>query len=374
MQFSRALIDPLDYNFSPRSVAISDINKDTWLDIVVANHIKNNIVIFFGNFTNTFSKQLSYSTGLNSAPNMVAVGDFNNDSCLDIAVANFDSNNIGLFLGFDNDSFVGQVQLSTDASRPVAIHLADFDNDKRLDIATANYGTDSVSIFYGYGNGSFSNLHTYSTGYDSLPSSLATGDFNDDNYLDLVIGNYGTDNIGLLLQSSNRTFVYQILFSTGYASRPISIAVGHFDSNTLLDIAVANSGANFVGIFLNTGNGTFTTKAIKLASVATPYSVGVGDFNNDNQMDIVFTNKGIPNVGVYLGYGNGTFLFSKTYSTGSISSISLAVDDFNKDNRLDVVVVSNDTGSIDLLLGSFEGFFKSIYIFSRLLSTVCGCW
>jgi hypothetical protein len=293
---------------------------------------------------------------------MVAVGDFNNDSRFDIAVANFGTNNVGIFLGLGNGSFVSQIELSTGTSSPTAICLADFDNDTRFDIATANYGTDSVTIFYGNGNGRFSNPHTYSTGYDSLPSSLAAGDFNNDSYLDLAIINYGTNNIGLLLQNSSRTFTDPIVFSTGSGSRPISIAVGHFDDDTLLDIVVTNSGTNNLAVYLNNGNGTFATKTINLADTSSPYSVGVGDFNGDNRLDIVFTNIGIQNVGVYLGYGHGTFLISKMYSTGSVSSISLAVGDLNKDNRLDVVVISNDTGSIDILLGSFEGFSnQSIY-------------
>jgi hypothetical protein len=233
MQFIKTVLNPIDYNFGPRSVAIGDFNHDTWLDIVVANHIVNSIIIFFGNVNGTFMKQPPYSTGPNSDPNMVAVGDFNNDFRVDIAVANFGTNSVGIFLGLGNGSFASQIELSTGASRPIALCLADFDNDKRLDIATANYGTDSVNIFYGYGNGRFSNADTYSTGHDSLPSSLAAGDFNNDNYLDLAIANYGTDNVELLLQNSNGTFADQIVFSTGSGSRPISIAVGHFDDDTL---------------------------------------------------------------------------------------------------------------------------------------------
>ncbi|CAF5062999.1 unnamed protein product, partial [Rotaria sp. Silwood1] len=85
--------------------------------------------------------------------------------------------------------------MSTGSSRPIAIIAVDFNNDSLLDIATANYGTDSITIFYGHGHGNFSLPIMYSTGYDSLPSSLAAGDFNKDNCLDLAIANYGTNNV-----------------------------------------------------------------------------------------------------------------------------------------------------------------------------------
>ena len=50
--------------------------------------------------TALFQLHFNYSTGFASAPNMVAVGDFNNDHRLDIAVANYGTNNVGIFFGF----------------------------------------------------------------------------------------------------------------------------------------------------------------------------------------------------------------------------------------------------------------------------------
>src|SRR5260221_478319 len=111
---------------------------------------------------------------------MVAVADFNNDHQLDIAVANFGTNSIGIFLGFGDGSFSSQTVISTDSSRPLWINIADFNNDTLLDIVIANYGTHSISVLYGYGNGSFSHPITYSTGYDSFPFSVVVGDFNND--------------------------------------------------------------------------------------------------------------------------------------------------------------------------------------------------
>ncbi|CAF1324737.1 unnamed protein product, partial [Rotaria sp. Silwood1] len=297
-----------------------------------------------------------YSTGSYSNPYMVTVADFNNDNRLDIAVANFGTNNIGIFHGFENGSFASQIELSTGSSRPVAIIAVDFNNDSLLDIATANYGTHSVSIFYGYGHGNFSLPNTYSTGYDSLPFSLAAGDFNNDNYLDLAIANYGTNNVGILFGNTNRTFEKQITFLTGFASHPYSIAIGHFNDDGFVDIATANSGTHEIGVLLNNGNRTFTNQATYSVGSASPYAVGVGDFNQDNRLDIVITNKGLENIGVLLGYGNGTFSKPLIYPTGSYSSISVAIGDLNKDHRLDIIVVNNDTGNIDILLGYFEGF------------------
>ena len=40
---------------------------------------------------------------------------------------------------------------------------------------------------------------------------------------------------------------------------PISVAVGDFNGDTILDLAVANSGSNNVSILLGNGTGTFGT-------------------------------------------------------------------------------------------------------------------
>jgi hypothetical protein len=124
---------------------------------------------------------------------------------------------IGIFLGYGNGTFADQRIFPTGSSRPLFIITSDFNNDNRSDIAVANYGTDSVGIFLGYGDGSFQIQTAYSTGYDSLPYSLAVGDFDKDDHLDIAVANTGTDNVGILLGYGNMTLtVYTISFTLSY--------------------------------------------------------------------------------------------------------------------------------------------------------------
>ncbi|CAF4147509.1 unnamed protein product, partial [Rotaria magnacalcarata] len=347
---------PIDYTYGPRSVAVGDFNNDSWPDMVVANHIVNAIAIYLGQNGTSFSTPIQYPTGNGSTPYIVAVGDFNNNTRLDIAVANFGTNSIGVFLGIGNGSFEKHVELSMGSSRPIFVILSDLNNDTILDIVTANYGTQSISILFGYGNGNFSSPTSYLTGYDSFPSSVATGDFNTDNYLDLVISNSGTGNVQILFGNQSGTFTNGLTISTSIGSRPNSITVADFNQDDYQDIAVANYGSNKIGIFLNNGNGTFGKQVTYSTNASSPYSIGVGDFNQDNMLDLIVTNNGTGNIAFFLGYGNGSFAQARMYSTGAFSSISFALCDVNKDRRLDILVVSNDTGAIDILLGSFEGF------------------
>ena len=356
LNFKRTPQNPVDYNYQPQSSAVGDFNNDTWLDIVVASRAASRITVLLGSGRGTFPNSIDYSTGVYSAPCMVAVSDLNKDRRLDIAVANFGTNSVIIFLGLGNGSFINQAVLSTGRSRPIWIHLADFNSDSLPDMVTADHGTQSVTVYFGHGNGSFAYSSAYSTGYDSFPQSVVSGDLNNDQQLDLVVANYGTNNIGVLLGRRNGTFSNQKISYTGAHSHPRAVTAGHFNRDSFLDIAVANHGSSCIIVLLGHGDGTFSDELKYTIGTASPYAIATADFNRDNQLDIVVTNQGTENIGLLLGYGNGTFKLPRMYSTGSSSTTSVSVGDFNNDNRPDITVINNDTQSIGVLLGYFEGY------------------
>ncbi len=64
-----------------------------------------NILVAYN--TGTFANQMTYETG--NHPFSVAVGDFNKDTRLDIVVANYGSNTVSVLLGYGNGSFANQM-------------------------------------------------------------------------------------------------------------------------------------------------------------------------------------------------------------------------------------------------------------------------
>ncbi|CAF4754903.1 unnamed protein product, partial [Rotaria sp. Silwood2] len=200
--------------------------------------------------------------------------------------------------------------------RPVSIVIADFNNDNILDLATANYDTSNVGILLGYGDGSFGIHMTYSTGYDSLPYSVTVGDFNRDNRPDIAVINSGTSNVGIFLGHGNGSFGIQVTFSTGYHSVPYSVATTDVNSDDQLDIIVANYGSSSIGVLLRYGNGTLgMVRTYFLNSESHPSSVVVGDFNEDNEMDIAVANSNHETVVLLSGFKNGTVISQEKYST-----------------------------------------------------------
>jgi hypothetical protein len=80
----------------PSSVAVGDFNGDGALDLAVANGYSRNVSVLLGNEDGTFQAARNFGAGLN--PHSVAVGDFNGDGALDLGVANAGSNDVWVLI------------------------------------------------------------------------------------------------------------------------------------------------------------------------------------------------------------------------------------------------------------------------------------
>src|SRR3954451_4298755 len=126
-----------------------------------------------------FLTPVNYPVG--GYPQAVISGDFNNDSILDLAVANSNGRTVGVLLGNGDGTFRNAV--NTSADYPDSLAAGDFNNDTVLDLATASdYG---INVLLGNGDGTFQNARTIYV--DSYERSVAVGDFNADGDLDLGV-------------------------------------------------------------------------------------------------------------------------------------------------------------------------------------------
>ena len=257
--------------------------------------------------------------------------------------------------------FYNQITYSTGAtSSPYSVAVVDVNSDNKPDIIVANSGTDNVGVILNAGNGTFLNQTTYSTVTGSSPFSAVVVDVNGDTKPDIVVANSGTHNVGVLLNAGNGTFLAQTIYSTGGTSAPRSAVVYDVNGDNKPDIIVANTGTPNVGVLLNAGNGTFLAQTT-YASGASPRSIDVADVNGDNKPDIIVMNNGGPTVSVLLNAGNGTFLAQTAYSTGAGSTPRLiSLGDLNGDNRTDIVVANSGTNNVGVLLNAGNGTFPVV--------------
>jgi hypothetical protein len=263
-----------DIGSQPSAVAVGDFNRDGKLDLAVANKGTNNVSIYLGRGDATFNPPVTYSAG--PSPVAIAVGDFNRDGKLDLAVANSGTNYISVLLGQGNGGFDPRTTFTV-GTNPSSIAVGDFDNDNNPDLAVANSGSGNVSVLFGRGNGSpplFEPARNFNAG--DGPSSVTVGDYNNDSYLDLAVANKNSGNVSVLLNGRKRTFRSQVLYPIGTGTDPVGIVTVNFDYRiNRLDLITVNNGTNNASILYGNGDGTFQPQAT-LATVCKPTAVAPG--------------------------------------------------------------------------------------------------
>ncbi len=185
--------------------------------------------------------------------------------------------------------------------------VRNLNNDNFTDMIALNPNHDTVSILLGSGPSIFDQAVEYATG--SHPQALVVADFDQDGKLDLAITN-GSPNsqnggsVSILLGNGDGTFQSKTDYSVG--SNPYGIAIGDFDRDGNVDLAVVNTSSNTVSILLSNGDGTFQTK-VDYSTGQNTYGIEIGQYNQDNYVDLEILDSAGNIVTTLYGVGDGTF-------------------------------------------------------------------
>ena len=358
--------------FSTVAVATGDFNGDGKLDVVNIDSASN-INVMLGNGDGTFQAPITLNIATaNFFPEAIAVGDFNGDHLLDVAVwaTNSTSGNseVHIFVGNGAGGLTYSKTYSAPNSNtfnpgPNSIVAADVNGDGKLDLvaATPNNG---VYVFFGNGDGTFQAPANY--GYDRTSgccNGLAVGDLNGDGKPDLALS--VNDGIAILLNNGNGTFGAATYYASGVAgSAPgDGIAIGDLNGDKKPDVVVTNENYGVI-VYLNQGSGTFAVKGtVGALPVGATNNVVLADINNDKKLDIIVPDT-YGDVFTFYGKGNGTFTAGPAYplqACNDCSNFLAAVGDFNGDGTLDLLE-SNGINTITVSLGRGDGTFQTSQI------------
>ncbi|CAF1476757.1 unnamed protein product [Adineta steineri] len=269
----------------PTLIIVVDINGDKYPDIVVADPGWANVLLFFGYGNGSFQERIILYMGDPSGPISLAVDDLNGDSYPDIAVANVGSGQVVVMLNYGNGSF--QAPYAVGGCRDLfSVALGDFDGDSCVDIAIVCNWSYEIMTYFGNCDGTFGQEITF--GVPGFPLSLTAADFNNDNYLDIAVANIAGGHISVVLGNANRASISRHDYSTG-DNDPVAIAVGDLNGDSYLDMAVAYifRDGNMM-VFPGSGDGTFgEIISLSLEFYNGGNSIAVSDLNGDSCLDII---------------------------------------------------------------------------------------
>lgn len=329
-------------NLGPCSNLTGDFNGDGKPDLVSCNG--SQIVVLLGNGDGTFHALSAISNPQGILPLFFITADLNNDGKTDLvgfASVNPLDNQLVTLLGNGDGTFQSPV-LSPGAIEhqrfPSSIAVGDFNADGRIDLAVTfstsgiGGGPGDVEVFLGNGDGTAQTPIVYplSNLASSHPNGLAVADFSGDGKLDLVVSDSGTGTVSILLGNGDGSF-----------HMPTTVAVGggqmvtaDLNGDGKADLIVTGSAS--VSVFLGNGDGTFgSAMNFPTPSTTTAAQPMLADLNGDEKLDLVVSiDLGIS---ILLGNGDGTFQPHSDFPL-SVGTPKLGVADFNQDGKLDLSI------------------------------------
>jgi hypothetical protein len=295
--------------------------------------------------------------------------DLNNDGWPDIFLAN-NSTPSRLWINNGGSSYTeSSVTWGININSPTrGCSAADYNNDGFIDIMIGNWQTPIMLL---------KNTGTYlmevapgaGVNFTSYGGSLNWIDYNKDGKIDVLFANDGMPpRYSFLFRNDNLTSFTNVAYASGIidSASILCLAAADFNNDGYPDIFAGTQshvGSPLTGIlYKNNGNGTFTDVADAVQIQTNYYTWGAewGDYNNDGFMDLFLASTTGFNQ-LYKNNGNGTF--SDVAVTAGVNdqgqSYSCGWADIDNDGDLDLYVAKGQNYA-DKMFRNDNGIFTDI--------------
>ncbi len=319
---------------SPNAVRFADVDDDGDLDVLTSSSEDREMNLHLNDGTGVFGTRQIINTG--GAGN-IAVADINDDGLIDLGMANIRFGS-GYTVRLNTpDGLDGDRRDYSAVSNPRSLAFLDFNNDNKIDIATAG-GNTGVAVLINAGDGTYPTKVSVAVG--SVPR-VAAGDINGDSFPDIIMSNFSTDNMTVLINDTAGGFNAPASYPVG--DGPQYPALADLDGDGDLDYvssAATSTAMGNIAVLFNNGSGVFgspTTYPITNFAVR----LEVGDVNGDGSPDLVVPRLFGTEASVFMNNGSGVFAAPVDYTTDSRPQ-TLSLGDVDGDGDLDLVT-ANDT-------------------------------
>lgn len=359
--FTEPATSPEPAGKTSESVAAGDFDEDGHADLAVSNKDSNNLTVLLNDGKGDFSPAAT-SPETVTAPWQLVTAKLNADAHLDLAVSSQTSGSDGqvvILLGDGTGNF-SPAPTSPEPIGAVTRNLAtgDLDGDGDEDLAVAKFFPAEVAILLNDGSADFGQPGTSpedAGGNAANVTSIVTGDFNEDDAIDIAAGSEFSNELRVYLNDNEEDGDFTV-GAPRKETDGTAMTTGFFDADAALDLAIGEGAAKKAAILLGNGSGGFA--AAPTSPEELPGEVRwlvSADLNNDSKADLAATGGGTPGfAAVLLGDGAGDFTAPGTSpeSVGSFPT-SIAAAPLNGDASLDLAVANIFTEKVNVLLNDF---------------------
>ncbi|OFX20540.1 MAG: hypothetical protein A2033_01100 [Bacteroidetes bacterium GWA2_31_9] len=346
---------------SPEVVSIGDVNNDGLNDVVVGTDYYNDTITDFkifvfiqDNFGN-LNSPIVYPYPKFHPLNSLQISDLNNDQLNDVVIAYDDS--IGIY--YQNNTgtlnplqsfYSGNINYNLDN-----LSCGDLNYDGLTDIAFRQ-SANVISVMYQINSGGYTiqNYPAPNGGRDQIEVADVNNDQRDD--VILMLGN--DNNLGIHIFTQNNSGLlnnYVSYYHPDVNSILSGIAIGDINNdgmNDIVDVSWAGDPDNELAIRNQNPITNSFDSIIQISTYTNVDEVKIGDLNCDNRNEIIIAHGGWSSITIFeqdINNNYNEYLLLNMFLNTHVNHHGFCIGDINNDGRKDILSVCDYYGLVILI-------------------------
>jgi hypothetical protein len=330
----------------PMDLVLTDLNGDEKIDLATADYQDGKVTVRISK-TDMFSSTASYT--VQGSPLFLETADLDDDSFPDLIVIRKEFPIVAVLFNKGDGTFNPAQPIDIKGS-PEGVALGDFEGDGDVDIAIAS--TDrpySIAVVVNQGKRKF--IEGGALHVDWPPSGITSADITGDNRPDIIVPSV-EGNISIL-KNTGTGFAQPV--NLGY-NMQLDTFVIDLDSDGLNDLVSISRFDSTVRTFMNDGLGNFELERLFVMG-NNPNDLFMDDLDDDGDVDLATVDLGGDSVSLAFNNGRGRFMWYDVYHTLESDKI-VGLGDVDGDGDQDVVMTNYNQQSVSMAFNDGHGAFK----------------